>query len=287
VDMRIEGLKNLCRLYEKASKSMTRYKNQLHAALNQSFGQIYKEFFKNFNKTSFNFFIEFGSFEEIENATIEKIHDCIKRGGSCIYKGKRGKEASAHIKSIVAKLNYHSLREFEGIQSEVVKSYAKILLTIQENVEAIKGSIEKYVNNNFPSFKDFFFDLKGISSLQFGRIITEIRNMNMFKTESKLAAFSGQAPRRSQSGTYDNDVKRNGYNRHLAYMIHMIACTNVRKGDRFYDEYCMMKKKYNRKLRALKNIKRKIIRLIYYKLKEYWKLMENNDTSNGGSIHAA
>ena len=90
VDMRIEGLKNLCRLFEKASKSMTKYRNQFHAALNQSFGQIYKEFFKNFNKTSFTFFKEFGSFDEIENATVEQIHNCLKKGGSCMFKGKKG-----------------------------------------------------------------------------------------------------------------------------------------------------------------------------------------------------
>ena len=160
-------------------------------------------------------------------------------------------------------------------------------MTIQENIEVIKRSIEKYVNNNFPPFQHLFSDIKGISSLQFARLITEIRNMNMFKTESKQAAFAGQAPRRSQSGSYDSDRKRNGYNRHLAYLIHMVACTNVREGDRFHDEYSRMKKKYNRNLRALKNIKRKIVRLIYYKLKEYWGSMDKSNALNGDSIYAA
>jgi transposase len=287
VDMQIEGLKNLCRLFEKASKSMTKYKNQFHAALNQSFGQIYKQFFKNFNKTSFSFFKEYGSFEEIESATVGQIHNCLKKGGSCMFKGKKGLQRSVHIKSVVDKMNYHPLIEFEGIQSEVVKSYARMLLTIQENIEAIKRSIEKYVDDSFPPFQHLFSDLKGVSRLQFARLITEIRNMNMFKSEAKLAAFAGQAPRRSQSGSYDNEKKRNAYNRHLAYMIHMIACTNVRKGDRFFEEYSMMKEKYNRNLRALKNIKRKVVRLIYYKLKEYWKLMDDSKAIKGDSINAA
>ena len=287
IDMRIEGLKNFCRLYTKTSKSVTKFKNQLHAALNQSFGQVYKEFFKKFNKTSLNFFIQFGSFEEIENASVEEIHNCLKKSGSCMYKGNNGRKLSNKIKEIVDKMNYHPLIEFEGIQSEVVKSYSKILLSIQKNVESIKKSIEKYVNNYFPSFQDIFSDLKGISSLQFGRMISEIRDINMFKTEAKLAAYCGQAPRRFQSGENDKELKRNSYNRHLAHIIHMIGCSNIRKGDRFYNDYCEMKKKYNKKLRALKNIKRKIIRLLFYKLKYYMEQLEKKHALKGSFFYAA
>jgi hypothetical protein len=48
-----------------------------------------------------------------------------------------------------------------------------------------------------------------------------------------------------------------------------------------------MKKKYNKKLRALKNIKRKIIRLLFYKLKYYMKQLEKKHALKGSFFNAA
>lgn len=275
VDMRIEGMKNLCRLYTKSSRIVTKLKNQLHAALNQNFGQAYKRFFKRFNKTSLNFFINFGSFEEIAAASVEEIHLCLKKGGSCMYKGKHGRKISEQIKEMVDNMGFSPLIEFGRIQSEVIKSYAKILISVEENVESIKKNIIRYADRYFPHFEEYFADLKGVSHLQFARLVSETRNIKLFKSEAKLAAYSGQSPRRFQSGDKDKDLKKNCYNRHLAHIVHMIACSNIRKGDRFYETYCQMKKRYNKDLRALKNIKRKIVRMLYYKLKDYMSQLEN------------
>ena len=287
VDMRIEGLKNLCRFYTKSSRSLTKLKNQFHAALNQNFGQAYKKFFKRLNKTSLNFFTSYGSFEEIRAASIEDIHKCIKRGGSCMYKGNHGRKVSEQIKELVNNMGFYPLIEFGRIQSEVIKSYAKVLVSVEENLESIKKNIVRYVDLYFPYFEEFFTDLKGVSHLQFARLITEIRNIKIFKTEAKLAAYSGQAPRRFQSGDNDKDLKKNSYNRYLAHIIHMIACSNVRKGDRFHSTYCQMKKKYNKDLRALKNIKRKIVRLLYYKIKKYVSQLEYQCDLKGEFIDVA
>ena len=274
VDMRIEGLKNLCRLYNKSSKIAAKLKNQLHAALNQNFGQTYKRFFKRINKTSLNFFIDFGSFEEIAEAPVEQIHKSFKKGGSCMYKGKHGRKISEQIKEMVDNMGFFPLIEFGRIQSDVIKSYAKMLISVKENVESIRANIIRYVDRYFPDFEGYFADLKGVSHLQFARLVSEIRNIKIFKTEAKLAAYSGQSPRRFQSGCNERDLKKNSYNRHLAHIVHMIACSNIRKGDRFYETYLQMKKKYHKDLRALKNIKRKIVRLLYFKLKDYMNQLE-------------
>ena len=57
LDMGIEALRNLCRLHLKISKQVVRLKNQLHAALNQSFGPVYKKFFNDLNATSMQFYV--------------------------------------------------------------------------------------------------------------------------------------------------------------------------------------------------------------------------------------
>jgi len=269
LDMRMEGLRNLCRLYTKASKYVTKLKNQLHAAMSQNFGSVYKMFFGKFNSTSIHFYVQYGSYEEIERASVAEIHKALKEGGSCMYKGKYGGERAEEIKEIVKRLNYHPLLEFGKIQSEVIKSYAKMLLSVMEQKKKIKDSIVKYVRRSFPDYRRYFSDIKGITELRFAQLISEIKDINNFRSDSHLVSYSGQSPRIHQSASISKTKTKRDYNRYLAHLIHMITCENIRKGERFYEPYTRMKRKYSKKLRAMKNIKRKIVRLLYYKLKDY------------------
>ncbi|MCK4233411.1 transposase [candidate division WOR-3 bacterium] len=269
LDIRMEGLRNLCRLYTKVSKQVTKSKNQLHAALNQNFGPVYKKFFNNLNPTSINFYVQYGSYEEIEEASVADIHKALKKGDSCIYKGKYGRKRAKEIKEAVKRLNYHPLLEFGRMQSEVIKSYAKMLLIVMEQKNEIKDRIVKYVGKSFPDYKSYFEGIKGISELRFAQLISEIKDINNFRSDSHLASYSGQSPRIHQSASISKTRTKRDYNRYLAHLIHMITCENIRKGGRFYDVYTQMKGKYSKKLRAMKNIKRKIVRLLYYKLKDY------------------
>lgn len=275
LDMRIEGLKNLCRLYIKVRKQVTQLKNQLHAALNQSFGPVYKNFFRKLNNTSINFYIQYGSYEEIEKASVEDIHKTLKEGGSCMYKGKYGYKRARDIKEIVEELNYHNLIEFARIQSEVIKAYAKMLLSVEEQKKKIKESIVKYVREYFPDYRKYFADIKGMSELQFAQLISEVRDINNFRNDAHLASYCGQSPRTYQSASTNKTKTKRNYNRYLAHLIHMITCENIKKGGRFYEEYLRMQVKYSKKLRAMKNIKRKIVRLIYYKLKDYMSYLNH------------
>jgi transposase len=269
LDMRIEGLKNLCRLYIKLRKQVTQLKNQLHAALNQNFGPVYKNFFRKLNNTSINFYIQYGSYEEIEKASVEDIHKTLKKGGSCMYKGRYGYNRAGDIKEIVKELNYHPLLEFGKIQSEVIKAYAKMLLTVKKQKKKIKDSIVKYIKEFFPDYKKYFVDIKGLSELQFAHLISEVRDINKFRNDAHLASYCGQSPRTYQSASDNKTKTKRNYNKYLAHLIHMITCENIKKSGRFYEEYNLMQIKYSKKLRAMKNIKRKIVRLLYYKLKDY------------------
>lgn len=277
LDMRIEGLKNLSRLYAKVRKQVTKLKNQLHAALNQNFGPVYKNFFSKFNNTSINFYIQYASYEDIEKASVDEIHNVLKKGGSCMYKGKYGKSRAESIKEIVEELNYHSLIEFTRIQSEVIKSYAKMLLSVKKEKKKIRDSIERYIKGHFPDYSKFFSDLKGMTELQFAQLISEIRDIGNFKNDAHLASYCGQSPRTYQSAFNNKTKTKRNYNRYLAHLIHMITCDNVKKGGRFYEEYKLMRKRYSKKLRAMKNIKRKIVRILYYKLRDYMDYLEKKD----------
>jgi transposase len=279
LDMRIEGLRNLCRLYTKVSKRVTKLKNQLHAALSQNFGTIYKTFFKKLNKTSINFYIQYGSYDEIAKSPMVEIHETLKKGGSCMYKGNYGKKRAKEIKERVERLNYHPLFEFSNMQSEVIKSYARMLLSMMEQKKEIKHSIEKYVGRTFPDYKKYFSDIKGVSKLRFAQLMSEIKDINNFSSDAHLASYSGQSPKIHQSACNHKTRTKKDYNRYLAHLIHMISCDNVKKGGRFYEQYSLMKVKYSKKLRAIKNIKRKIVRLLYFKLKDYTTYLKQNEES--------
>ena len=110
-------------------------------------------------------------------------------------------------------------------------------------------------------------NLKGCPhSLQ---VIGETKDINNFKKDKNFASYSGQAPNISQSASVTKMRKKRAYNRHLAKTIHNIACVNIRKGERFHEEYLRNKKLFKSKLGAMKPIKRKIVRLLFYKLKDY------------------
>ena len=267
----LEGLKNLTRQFRKVSNTITAMKNQIHAALNQAFGPTYKLFFKDLNEMSLNFYSEFGSFEEISKASTRKIHNVIVKGNSCRYKGENGLDLAKKIKETVKGINYYHLQEYFEIQSNVIKGYAKILLDMLKQKKLIHQEIDKIVKKVFPGYSKHFKDLKGLTALRFGIIISEIRDINNFESDSKLASYSGQSQRRFQSSSVDRTIHQNNYNRYLSYVFHFIAMNNVRKNGVFYELYNERKMRYNKKLRALKAIKRKIVRYVFVGLKNYRK----------------
>jgi len=286
LDVGIEGLRNLSRLYEKISKQVTQLKNQLHAALNQGFGPVYKKMFEKFNKTSITFYIKYSSYEEIDKSSVSEIHNTLKLGGSCMYKGKHGLKKAKRIKEIIKEINYSTLNVFMKMQSQVIKSYGKILLSVIEEKERVKREIEEYVRMSFPDFKEYFGGIKGLTDLEFGRLISEIKDINKYKKDSHLASYAGQSPKQFQSASMNKPKDKRRYNRHLAHIIHQLTCDNIREGTKFYEDYIEMKKRYSKKLRAMKNIKRKMVRFLFYDLKQYAEHLKEI-SKNGEILHVA
>jgi len=276
INKKIEGLKNLTRQYQKLSKISTSLKNQMHAALNQAFGPIYKEFFTYLNQTSLTFFSNYGSFKEIEKADEKAIHLGMTTDRCHKYKGRYGLERAKQIKNIVMNLNYCLLEDFEKIQSASIKRHAKTLLSIIKQKEEMKADIEALVKELFPDYKNYFEDVNGVTSLQFGALISEIKDIDNFSSDAKLACYSGQGIARNQSSNMDKHKKNRNYNRNLAKIIHFLALNNISKNGKYFSLYKERKSIYNKKLRALKSIKRKIVRLIYYRLKAYKSFLIND-----------
>ncbi|MCK4665790.1 transposase [Candidatus Dependentiae bacterium] len=281
INMKIEGLKNMTRSSEKIGKMVVQMKNRLHAALNQNFGLLYKELFSKFNQTSLNFYINFSSLNEISNATVSQIHKVFKLGDSTKYKGNFGKNKAKEIKEFVKNTYFFELNDFTKLQGEVIKSIAEILLKIIKSHDRIKKAIKDYVTKMFPGFSYYLEDLKGVKELTFGKLISEIKDIDSFSNEGKLASYAGQAPKIYQSASIKKMRVSKNYNRHLSHTIHLITCTNIQKTGIFHNLYEKNKKCYKSKLGAMKPIKRKIVRRLYYILKEYFNDLKNDSLKTG------
>lgn len=275
-DAKMEGLKNLTRQYRKISRGTTSMKNQMHASLNQAFGPIYKEFFGVLNETSLTFFSNFGSFKEIDDSSPEDIHRGMITEKCCKFKGEYGFQKAVKIKAIVSKLNYIDLDDFTVLQSEVVKEYASILYKMIVHKKNLKKKIDGLVEKLFPEYNKFFSDIKGMTDLQFGCLISEIKDISRFSSDAKLACYSGQGMAVSQSGKGKRDVKNRNYNRNIAHTIHLLALNNVRTNGKFHELYKQRKQVYSKKLRALKSIKRKVVRIVFHRLVAYKKYLQKN-----------
>lgn len=278
LDPEVQGLKRLTRLYEKISKQIVSFKNQLHAELHQSFGSKYKKVFTSINRTSLGFFMRFSTPEDVVGADVEEIYEALKGGGSCMYKGGYGVRKAERIKEVLTEGYDEGLKELTDIEGVVIRSICKVLLRLMEEKDRIKREIEGYVNRLYPGYKEYFRGIKGLTPLRFGQVMGEIQDIRRFPDDGHLASYSGQAPVKEQSSSKSRmKNKRKYYNRHLAHVIHQIACSNVKKGSRYYEEYQEGKRRYRRRLRALKNIKRKIVRLIYHGLVNYTKSLSEQE----------
>ena len=269
VDGALEGLKNLTRLYSKISRATVSFKNQMKSALNQGLGWIYKDVFEELNILSLTFYSQYGSIREIKESSEEDLHKTMCMAGSCRYKGLHGQKKAAKIKELVKDIDTSITSSFTEIQSSVIKGYALTLITMIEQKEKIKKQIEEYINKEYPDYKEYLEEMRGVTALNMAVIISEGGLTRTFKDEGHFASYCGQAPRQYQSTSMKKFISSPNYNRYMANTIHFMACQNVLKNGMFYEDYIEAKKHYSRKLRALKKIKRHLCRILFYKLMTY------------------
>lgn len=275
LDKNLEGLKNMTRAYGKLEKHVVQLKNQLHAALNQNYGILYKKFFPAISETSLNFFIEYPSLKSLSEAGVDEIYEVLKKGRSNMYKGPHGRKKALKIKEFVSGQTCYEMEPFTSLQAKVIQSLAQALKGMLRAKAGIKKVISEYTKKMFPGIQNHCCELKGMTYFVLGKFLAETGGISNFESDDKLASYAGQAPRIFQSAGMKRTKKSRRHNRELSHLIHMITCMNIRKGFRFHDMYEENKGKYTSKLAAMKPIKRKIVRIVYYMLKSYSEISLN------------
>ena len=222
----VRNLDLLLQEREALVKEQTALKNQLHGLLHQYYGNGYKQSFKNI-------------FSEI---AIEWYLSDLKK---C--------EGTIPIKqSTQAYVTGSSIRRYLrlGLIVKQIKEITKLIETTGMLIKPVT-----ILSKSMP----------GCGLVTACKVIVEIGNIQRFTNESKLAKYSGIAPRQSQSGKSNRYYTNPFGNRKLNKAIHIIALSQIgNRGSKEGKAY--FKKKITEgksKLWALRCLKRFIIRRIY------------------------
>ena len=277
VSLKSEGLKNMSREHERISKDSASYKNRLHAHLNQNYGQLYKKFFKKFSNCALHFFIEYADAGKLAKASAKEIHEVLKRSGSRYYIGRNGLKKANEIKGIISRECPEEYEYFTEANAEIIKATAGIIIQFELQKEDLKKTMSKYVERYYPGYMEAFKSkFRSFGPIQLAQILGELGTISKFETHGNLASYGGQASRNMQSANQNRKIRRQGYNRHLAKSIHNLALNNCGKGHCFHVYYEDRKKRFARKLRALKSVKRVVCKMIFEILQQLETKEKNN-----------
>ena len=269
ISLRAEGLKKMAREYERISSDSASYKNRLHAHLNQNYGQLYKRFFKKFSNCALHFFIEYSDPGKLYSATVSEIHEVLRRSGSRYYIGKNGLKKAKEIKNIISKECPESYKYYTEATSGIIGAAAGIIMQLELQKDRLNRDISKYTEKYYPGYMEKFKEkFSSIGVIQLAQLLGELGPVSKYKNDGHLAAYAGQVSKTMQSADQTKNVRRKGYNRSLARVVHGIALNNTMQNCCFHEYYKEKKKRFAKKLRALKSVKRVVCKIIFETLKE-------------------
>ena len=153
----------------------------------------------------------------------------------------------------------------------VLSVYAEEIKAFQKMIKDLDKSIEKVVK--VTDDEQILRSIPGIGPVYAAGILAEIGQIDRFDNEAKLAKYAGLSWREKQSGSYTSDntpLKRTG-NTYLRYYL-VEAANLVRTHDPVFGEYYQRKYKkvkHTPSKRALVLTARKLIRVIYFLLKNH------------------
>lgn len=278
ISLRAEGLKKMAREYESISNDSTSYKNRLHAHLNQNYGQMYKKFFKKFSNCALHFFIEYSDPGKLYSATVAEIHEVLKRSGSRYYIGRNGLKKAMDIKSIISKECPESYDYYTEATSGIISATAGIIMQLELQKNRLSSEMAAYTEKYYPGFLKVFKEkFSSIGAIQLAQLLGELGPISKYENDGHLAAYAGQASRTMQSANQTKNVRRKGYNRSLARVVHCIALNNTRKNCIFHEYYEEKKKRFAKKLRALKSVKRVVCKIIFEALTEIEEVTKRSE----------
>jgi transposase len=225
----------------------TRLKNKLHAALQDTWGIIYKEIIQRdiFGKRAIGFFLKYPAGRDFKKSSSKK-----------------------YIKpDFFQKLKTEELPEASEIQCKHIRRHFRRILEIKEDLADIEKEITEIMETHYP----YLLTLNGCGIVNASKILAEVNDINRFANNSKLARYSGIAPVKCESGETKNEVQSKYGNARLREAIKSISLTQISKanGSQLGKAYYRKKLKQGKtKKQALRCLMRQILKIMYKMIKQ-------------------
>jgi transposase len=258
IEQQVGELKSLSRAYKSLTKAKTRFSNQLQQELMSYFPELLNE--KIFStitcKTALHLLKEYPTPKELLSLSVSQL-------ASFLSSHSKGHLGEATAREIIKRASSIS-REPSYIESKglIVKTLAKQILSIDENLKQIKQQIDKISKKSLNLQRIESID--GAGSILAARLIGEVISFERFSTEPKLAMFLGLAPISDDSG------KRKGRHK-TTHRVNKIAKDAIMQIAECNRRLCPKSKAYYQKKRAegkshwqaIKCLARQLVRVLW------------------------
>lgn len=224
----------------------TKLKNKLHAALQRTWGTLYKRVYQKtiFGKRSLEFWSAYPAAIDFKKTRSKKYvkPEALK---------KSSKDELPPVSEIDREHIQRIVKRLKGIREE-----------IKEVEQPLKSMVEKKVN--------YMTSLPGCGWRTAAKICAEVNDIKRFANEGKLARYSGIAPRKYESGQHKKDIQSKRGNVRLRQAIKTIALSQIgNKGCQEGKKYFRQKVKEGKsKRQALRCLMRQLTKIIFQMLTE-------------------
>ena len=259
-DENILAMRQLCRYRDSVISSRTEIKLRIGTIMEQIFPEYEKQFSSLWVSTSMGILEKYLTPENIENAPIDELFEIIKdKSHNRLTKAK-----AISIKEAAA--DTFGIKIAQDAFSFQLKQLIDRMNFLDKQIEALDCQILEY----YEKFDCYLHTIPGIGMIAAATILTEIGDINRFKSSSALVAFAGIDPTVRQSGEFSsthNHMSKRG-SPYLRHAIFLAATTCSFHNSPLNAYYKKKREQGKHHLTATGAVARKLTTVIYAVLRD-------------------
>ena len=259
-DENILAMRQLCRYRDSVISSRTEIKLRISTIMEQIFPEYEKQFSSLWLSTSMGILEKYLTPENIENAPIDELFEIIKDKSH----NKLTMKKAISIREAAA--DTFGIKIAQDAFSFQLKQLIDRMNFLDKQIEALDCQILEY----YEKFDCYLHTIPGIGMIAAATILTEIGDINRFKSSSALVAFAGIDPTVRQSGEFSsthNHMSKRG-SPYLRHAIFLAAATCAFHNSPLNAYYKKKREQGKHHLTATGAVARKLTTVIYAVLRD-------------------
>ena len=259
-DENILAMRQLCRYRDSVISSRTEIKLRISTIMEQIFPEYEKQFSSLWVSTSMGILEKYLTPENIENAPIDELFEIIKDKSH----NKLTMKKAISIREAAA--DTFGIKIAQDAFSFQLKQLIDRMNFLDKQIEALDCQILEY----YEKFDCYLHTIPGIGMIAAATILTEIGDINRFKSSSALVAFAGIDPTVRQSGEFSsthNHMSKRG-SPYLRHAIFLAATTCSFHNSPLNAYYKKKREQGKHHLTATGAVARKLTTVIYAVLRD-------------------